>query len=237
MRLALRKDLWRKSQTGERPHGIRLDAGSHDGFGDSRTSGHSPQHYKSRFGSGGASRTPARPGRGRATAIWIVEGKIDAMIQSVVNIQRRRMQGQLASIARLEEAQGSGNVLGAHRVPIDASETDVRRCSRSCVRTGSHRRSSRGLPRGPRRTSRPGAGLQPAVERLALVLRQIAWEGEDHRLLAGARTGAQASKYLQIAIFVAVSKTVSGLWVRRGFKSLPLRLYGANPLAMRVRAT
>jgi len=40
----------------------------------------------------------------------------------------------------------------------------------------------------------------------------------------GAQTGARAQKALQIAILTIVSKTVSGFWVRRGFKSLPLRL-------------
>jgi hypothetical protein len=39
----------------------------------------------------------------------------------------------------------------------------------------------------------------------------------------GAQTGARAQKVLQIVMLVIVSKTVSGFWVRRGFKSLPLR--------------
>jgi hypothetical protein len=46
--------------------------------------------------------------------------------------------------------------------------------------------------------------------------------------LAGEQTGGPAGKLLQIRIFVPVSKTVSGLWVRRGFKSLPLRLNRLN---------
>jgi hypothetical protein len=58
----------------------------------------------------------------------------------------------------------------------------------------------------------------------------------QRRRLAGAQTGARTQKALQIRMSVEVSKTVSGLWVRRGFKSLPLRSYRANPLAMRVCA-
>jgi L-rhamnose isomerase / sugar isomerase len=55
-----------------------------------------------------------------------VEGKIDAMIQSVVNIQTAYTKALLVDRERLEEAQRAGDVLGAHRVLIDAYETDVR---------------------------------------------------------------------------------------------------------------
>jgi L-rhamnose isomerase / sugar isomerase len=55
-----------------------------------------------------------------------VEGKIDAMIQSVVNIQTAYAKALLVDRPRLEDAQGAGDVLGAHRVLLDAYETDVR---------------------------------------------------------------------------------------------------------------
>lgn len=55
-----------------------------------------------------------------------IEGKIDAMIQSVVNIQTAYAKALLVDRTRLEEAQDSGDVLGAHRILIEAYETDVR---------------------------------------------------------------------------------------------------------------
>jgi L-rhamnose isomerase/sugar isomerase len=55
-----------------------------------------------------------------------VEGKIEAMIQSVVNIQTAYAKALLVDRAALAEAQRAGDVLGAHRVLLDAYETDVR---------------------------------------------------------------------------------------------------------------
>ena len=55
-----------------------------------------------------------------------VEGKIDAMIQSVVNIQTAYAKALLVDADRLEAAQLEGDVLGAHRVLVEAFETDVR---------------------------------------------------------------------------------------------------------------
>ena len=55
-----------------------------------------------------------------------VEGKIDAMIQSVVNIQSAYAKALLVDEERLAAAQQEGDVLGAHRVLVDAFETDVR---------------------------------------------------------------------------------------------------------------
>ena len=55
-----------------------------------------------------------------------VEGKIDAMIQSVMNIQTAYAKALLVDSDRLAEAQATGDVLAAHRVYIDAFETDVR---------------------------------------------------------------------------------------------------------------
>jgi L-rhamnose isomerase/sugar isomerase len=55
-----------------------------------------------------------------------VEGKIDAMIQSVVNIQTAYAKALLVDDEQLRAAQRAGDVLGAHRVLLDAFETDVR---------------------------------------------------------------------------------------------------------------
>ena len=55
-----------------------------------------------------------------------IEGKIDAMIQSVMNIQTAYAKAILVDGERLAESQRSGDVLGAHRVLLEAFETDVR---------------------------------------------------------------------------------------------------------------
>jgi L-rhamnose isomerase/sugar isomerase len=55
-----------------------------------------------------------------------VEGKIDAMIQSVMNIQTAYAKALLVDGNALEAAQRDGDVLSAHRVLLDAYETDVR---------------------------------------------------------------------------------------------------------------
>jgi len=55
-----------------------------------------------------------------------VEGKIDAMIQSVMNIQTAFAKALLVDDAKLLQAQLDGDVLGAHRILLEAFETDVR---------------------------------------------------------------------------------------------------------------
>jgi L-rhamnose isomerase / sugar isomerase len=55
-----------------------------------------------------------------------VEGKIDAMIQSVANIQTAYAKALLVDGERLAAAQAEGDVLAAHRVLMEAFETDVR---------------------------------------------------------------------------------------------------------------
>src|SRR6266508_1729855 len=55
-----------------------------------------------------------------------VEGKIDAMIQSVSNIQTAYAKALLVEEERLVAAQREGDVLGAHRILLEAFETDVR---------------------------------------------------------------------------------------------------------------
>jgi L-rhamnose isomerase/sugar isomerase len=55
-----------------------------------------------------------------------VEGKIDAMLQSVTNIQTAYAKALLVDETRLAAAQADGDVLAAHRVLLEAFETDVR---------------------------------------------------------------------------------------------------------------
>jgi L-rhamnose isomerase/sugar isomerase len=55
-----------------------------------------------------------------------IEGKIDAMLQSVSNIQGAYAKALLVDRDRLASAQQAGDVLGAHRVLVEAFETDVR---------------------------------------------------------------------------------------------------------------
>ncbi|MBA2475412.1 MAG: hypothetical protein H0V40_05600, partial [Actinobacteria bacterium] len=55
-----------------------------------------------------------------------VEGKIDAMMQSVVNIQTAYAKALLVDRDALAAAQAAGDVLGAHRILVAAFETDVR---------------------------------------------------------------------------------------------------------------
>jgi L-rhamnose isomerase/sugar isomerase len=55
-----------------------------------------------------------------------VEGKIDAMIQSVMNIQRAYAKALLVDESGLADAQLAGDVLGGHRILLEAFETDVR---------------------------------------------------------------------------------------------------------------
>jgi L-rhamnose isomerase/sugar isomerase len=55
-----------------------------------------------------------------------VEGKVDAMIQSVANIQTAYAKALLVDDEKLRAAQRAGDVLGAHRVLAGAFETDVR---------------------------------------------------------------------------------------------------------------
>jgi L-rhamnose isomerase / sugar isomerase len=55
-----------------------------------------------------------------------VEGKIDAMIQSAQNVQTAWAKALLVDRDLLADAQAEGDVLTAHRVLLDAFETDVR---------------------------------------------------------------------------------------------------------------
>jgi L-rhamnose isomerase/sugar isomerase len=55
-----------------------------------------------------------------------VEGKIGAMVQSVMNIQTAYAKALLVDEEQLAQAQHESDVLGAHRVLLDAFETDTR---------------------------------------------------------------------------------------------------------------
>lgn len=56
----------------------------------------------------------------------VIEPKIEAMVQSVVNIQTAYAKALIVDRACLRERQAAHDVLGAHRVVMDAFETDVR---------------------------------------------------------------------------------------------------------------
>jgi L-rhamnose isomerase / sugar isomerase len=78
-----------------------------------------------------ARRDPAAAATARNVAFMIdqshnVEGKIDAMIQSVMNIQTAYAKALLVDQDGLTAAQLAGDVLGAHRLLMEAFETDVR---------------------------------------------------------------------------------------------------------------
>jgi L-rhamnose isomerase/sugar isomerase len=55
-----------------------------------------------------------------------IEPKIEAMVQSVINVQAAYARALLVDRRALAEAQGNGDVLGAYRCLADAYETDVR---------------------------------------------------------------------------------------------------------------
>ena len=77
-----------------------------------------------------------------------IEGKIDAMIQSVMNIQTAYAKALLVDEERLAAAQREGDVLGAHRVLLEAFETDVRPLLAACERASASSpiRSRRSAP-------------------------------------------------------------------------------------------
>jgi L-rhamnose isomerase/sugar isomerase len=55
-----------------------------------------------------------------------VETKVEAMIQTVVNLQESYAKALLVDRAALERAQSDGDILGANRILVDAYNTDVR---------------------------------------------------------------------------------------------------------------
>lgn len=55
-----------------------------------------------------------------------IEPKLEAMIQSIINCQVAYAKALIVDYGALREAQLAGDVLGAHRVLLDAYESDVR---------------------------------------------------------------------------------------------------------------
>ncbi len=55
-----------------------------------------------------------------------IEPKIEAMLQSILNCQSAYAKALLVDYKALNQAQLSGDVLGAHRILLDAFDTDVR---------------------------------------------------------------------------------------------------------------
>src|SRR2546421_5939117 len=55
-----------------------------------------------------------------------IEPKVEAMIQTVVNLQEAYAKALLVDRAALEQAQAEGDVLAANRILLDAFSTDVR---------------------------------------------------------------------------------------------------------------
>jgi L-rhamnose isomerase / sugar isomerase len=93
-----------------------------------------------------------------ATAFMIdqshnVEGKIDAMIQSVMNIQTAYAKALSVDEETLAAAQAEGDVLGAHRVLVAAFETDVRPLLEQL-------RASQGLEPDPVQAFRAGGHME-----------------------------------------------------------------------------
>ena len=93
-----------------------------------------------------------------------IEGKIDAMIHSVVNIQTAYAKALLVDADRLARAQREGDVLGAHRVLMDASRRMCGRCSRSCARDSASRGPGRGVPPAVTRSNASPSGARRSVE-------------------------------------------------------------------------
>ena len=98
-----------------------------------------------------------------------VEGKIDAMIQSVVNIQTAYAKALLLDRPRLAEAQMVGDVLGAHRVLLDAYETDVRPLL-------ARYRERRGLPADPVTAFREGGYAEQRTAERGIASIESAYE-------------------------------------------------------------
>ena len=79
----------------------------------------------------GARRNPATAEAAAGVALMIdqnhnIESKIEAMVQSVVNIQLAYAKALIVDRERLLRAQREGDVLGAHGIVFDAFDTDVR---------------------------------------------------------------------------------------------------------------
>jgi L-rhamnose isomerase / sugar isomerase len=98
-----------------------------------------------------------------------VEGKIDAMIQSVVNIQTAYAKALLVDDDGLAAAQRAGDVLAAHRVLCEAFETDVRPLL-------ARHRARLGLPEDPVAAFREGGFADERAAERGVVSVESAYE-------------------------------------------------------------
>jgi len=98
-----------------------------------------------------------------------VEGKIDAMIQSVGNIQAAYAKALLVDQQRLTEAQLTGDVLGAHRTLVEAYETDVRPLL-------ARYRERQGLPADPVTAFREGGHAEQRIAERGIASVESAYE-------------------------------------------------------------
>ncbi|HEY3782833.1 MAG TPA: L-rhamnose isomerase [Fimbriimonadaceae bacterium] len=88
-----------------------------------------------------------------------IEPKLEAMLQSVINCQTALAKALIVDYRELAERQRAGDVLGAHRVLVDAFETDVRPMLREV-------RKEMGVPEDPIEALRKdGYVLRVAEER------------------------------------------------------------------------
>ena len=97
-----------------------------------------------------------------------IEPKIEAMIQSVMNLQEAYAKALLVDRAALERAQLAGDVLAANRMLLDAFATDVRPlCAKVRVDLGAspRTRSPRSAPAAtrPQSAERRAGGAQAAA--------------------------------------------------------------------------
>jgi L-rhamnose isomerase / sugar isomerase len=66
-----------------------------------------------------------------------IEPKVEAMVLSILNLQEAYAKAILVDRDALADAQQAGDVLGAHRILLDAFQTDVRRrCAAARVAAG-----------------------------------------------------------------------------------------------------
>jgi len=89
-----------------------------------------------------------------------IEPKVEAVIQSVVNLQEAYAKALLVDRGALAEAQNGGDVLAAHRIVMDAFATDVRPL---CAKV----RSDLGAAEDPVASFRAGGYAAAAAERRA----------------------------------------------------------------------
>ena len=86
-----------------------------------------------------------------------IEPKLEAMLQSVLNCQEAYAKALLVDRAALTEAQQAGDVLGAHRILLDAYKTDIRPMLAEA-------REDMGVPNNPIKALREGQYLSQRIK-------------------------------------------------------------------------